>query len=105
MSEKQRSFPDWNLLYKNENVVDLPWYSKEFDYDLNEEIVRRNLATANHKTSSKFLDLGTGPGTQALHLSALGLDVTASDLSEYAIEKAKHLSNQINFIVDDILNS
>jgi SAM-dependent methyltransferase len=105
MSENQRSFPDWNLLYKNENVANMPWYSEDLDYDLKEEIVRRNLATTNRKTSSKFLDLGTGPGTQALHLYDLGFDVTASDLSEYAIEKAKHLSDKVNFIVDDILNS
>jgi SAM-dependent methyltransferase len=105
MSEKQRSFPDWNLLYKNENVVNMPWYSKDLDPDLKEEIIRRIRVTANNTTSSKFLDLGTGPGTQALHLAELGFDVTASDLSEYAIKKAKHLSNKINFIVDDILNS
>ena len=105
MSEKQRAFPDWNLLYKNENVVNMPWYIKDLDHDLKEEIIRRNLATTNSKINSKFLDLGTGPGTQALYLSELGFDVTASDLSEYAIEKAKHLSNKINFIVDDILNS
>ena len=105
MSENQRSFPDWNLLYKNENVVNMPWYSEGLDSDLKEEIIKRNLATTNNKFSYKILDLGTGPGTQALHLSELGFDVTASDLSEYAIEKAKHLSNKINFIVDDILNS
>ena len=83
----------------------MPWYSEDLDYDLKEEIIKRNLATTNNKISSKFLDLGTGPGTQALYLSELGFDVTASDLSEYAIEKAEHLSNKINFIVDDILNS
>ena len=106
MSEKPRSFPDWNMLYKNENVDSMPWYSKDLDSDLKEEIIRRNLATVkNKKFSSKILDLGTGPGTQALYLSKLGFDVTASDLSEYAIEKAKLLSNDVNFIVDDILNS
>ena len=105
MSEKQRSFPDWNELYKNENVVNMPLYSEDLDSDLKEEIISRSLAPANKKISRKFLDLGTGPGTQALHLAKLGFDVTASDLSEYAIEKAKHLSNKINFIVDDILNS
>ena len=54
---------------------------------------------------SKFLDIGTGPGTQALRLSELGFNVTGSDLSEYAIEKARKISNRVNFIVDDILNS
>ena len=85
--KNKKAFPDWNLLYKNENVVNMPWYSEDLDYDLKEEIIKRNLATTTNKISSKFLDLGTGPGTQALYLSELGFDVTASDLSEYAIEK------------------
>ena len=49
--------------------------------------------------------MGTGPGTQAIKFSELGFDVTASDLSEYAVEKAKRLSDKVNFIVDDILDS
>jgi SAM-dependent methyltransferase len=98
MSET-RSFPDWNLLYKNEKVMNMPWYNENLDFDLEEEITQRKLATG------KFLDLGTGPGTQAIQLSKLGFVVTASDLSEHAIEKARNLSGDVNFIVDDILNS
>src|SRR3954464_8127296 len=100
MSEKQRAFPDWNLLYKNENVVNMPWYSEDLDCDLKEEIIKRNLATTNNKISSKFLDLGTGPGTQALYLSELGLNVTASNLSKNAIKKANHLPNKINLMLN-----
>ena len=94
-----RSFPDWNLLYKNEKVVNMPWYNENLDFDLEEEIIQRKIV------SGKFLDLGTGPGTQAIQLSKLGFVVTASDLSEHAIEKARNLSGNVNFIVDDILNS
>jgi SAM-dependent methyltransferase len=103
LSEASRSFPDWNALYKNENIVNMPWYNENLDYDLNEELVKRNLSS--NVQGYKFLDLGTGPGTQAIKLSELGFDVTASDLSEYAIEKAKKLSDNVTFIVDDILNS
>lgn len=103
MSETPRSFPDWNRLYKNENVVDMPWYNKNLDSDLNEELIKRNILA--NSSGYKFLDLGTGPGTQAIKLSELGFDVTASDLSESAIEKAKFLSNRVSFVVDDILNS
>jgi SAM-dependent methyltransferase len=99
MSGTQRSFPDWNLLYKNEKVVNMPWYNENLDFDLEEEITQRKIATGT------FLDLGTGPGTQAIQLSKLGFVVTASDLSEHAIEKARNLSANVNFIVDDILNS
>jgi SAM-dependent methyltransferase len=103
MSETPRSFPDWNGLYKNENVVKMPWYNENLDPDLKEELIKRDILSKSH--DYKFLDLGTGPGTQAIKLSELGFDVTASDLSESAIEKAKGLSNEVSFVVDDILNS
>src|SRR6476469_5994375 len=101
MPETHRSFPDWNLLYKNEKVVNMPWYNENLDFDLEQEIIQRKI-TYN---GGKFLDLGTGPGTQAVQLSKLGFDVTGNDLSEYAIEKARSLTDKVHFIVDDILNS
>src|SRR6185437_7858314 len=101
MPETTRSFPNWNLIYRDEKVADMPWYNEKLDYDLEEEIVQRNIKG----TEIKILDIGTGPGTQAIRLSELGFNVTGSDLSEYAIEKAKQLSNRVNFIIDDILNS
>jgi SAM-dependent methyltransferase len=101
MPEKTRSFPDWNLLYKNEIVTNMPWYNEKLDHDLEEEIVQRRIPSCN---DDKLLDLGTGPGTQAIRLSELGFNVTGSDLSEYAIEKARKISDRVNFIVDDILD-
>jgi SAM-dependent methyltransferase len=56
-------------------------------------------------TKGRFLDLGTGPATQAIELSKLGFQVTATDISENAITRAKRISKDIEFIVDDILNS
>jgi SAM-dependent methyltransferase len=56
-------------------------------------------------TKGRFLDLGTGPATQAIELSKLGFQVTATDISENAITRAKRMSNSIEFIVDDILDS
>jgi SAM-dependent methyltransferase len=101
MPETQRSFPDWNFLYKNEKVVNMPWYNENLDFDLEQEIIQRKITD----NGGKFLDLGTGPGTQAVQLSKLGFDVTGNDLSEYAIEKARSLTDKVHFIVDDILNS
>jgi SAM-dependent methyltransferase len=102
MPENTRSFPDWNLLYKNEIVTNMPWYNEKLDHDLEEEIVQRRIPSCN---DDKLLDLGTGPGTQAICLSEFGFNVTGSDLSEYAIEKARKISDRVNFIVDDILDS
>jgi len=77
----------------------MPWYNEKLDADLENELKRRKI------TKGRFLDLGTGPGTQAIQLSKIGFDVTGTDLSENAIQKARDLDGRINFMVDDILNS
>ena len=92
-------FSDWETYYKNNEVTKMPWYDKNLDHDLENEIKTRNVS------SGRFLDLGTGPGTQAIQLAKQGFDVTATDLSENAILKAKNLSNEVNFVKDDFTNS
>jgi len=55
------------------------------------------------------LDLGAGPGTQAIHLASRGFDVTATDISVAAIrlasEKARKLGIEITWEQDDILDT
>jgi len=97
--DKTKEFPSWDDYYKENDVEKMPWYEKNLDLDLKEEIELKNLH------SGKFLDLGTGPGTQAMQISNLGFDVTGSDLSNSAIERAKKLYPNTSYIVDDILNS
>jgi SAM-dependent methyltransferase len=95
-----RSFPHWDNLYANEaSVGSLPWYSEDLDNDLEEYLRTMNI------TKGRFLDLGTGPATQAIKLFKLGFHVTATDISENAIARAKRISKDIDFIVDDILES
>jgi SAM-dependent methyltransferase len=95
-----RSFPHWDNLYANETGIgSLPWYNKDLDNDLKEHLRTMNM------TKGRLLDLGTGPATQAIELSKLGFQVTATDISENAITRAKRMSNSIEFIVDDILES
>jgi len=96
--EKGSRFPDWNDLYKND-VKTMPWYNEDLDVDVKNEIKQRKI------TRGRFLDLGTGPGTQAIHLAKMGFNVTGTDLSENAIQKARKLDDKTNFMVDDILNS
>ncbi|OLB89834.1 MAG: hypothetical protein AUH25_06115 [Thaumarchaeota archaeon 13_1_40CM_38_12] len=91
-------FPNWDILYR-QNVKILPWYSEKLDADLENEIKQRKI------TKGRFLDLGTGPGTQAIQLANMGFVVTGTDLSENAIQKARKLDGTINFMVDDILDS
>lgn len=95
----QGNFPDWDSLYDKNNVETMPWYSKNLDPDLKNELSKRNL------NKGRFLDLGTGPGTQAIELSKIGFTVTGTDLSENAIKKAQKLGSKVEFITDDILNS
>jgi SAM-dependent methyltransferase len=93
-----KRFSDWNELYKNE-VEKLPWYYEALDNDLEEEISVLGVG------AGRFLDLGTGPGTQALQLSKMGFSITGTDVSERAIKRARQLSNKINFLLDNILET
>src|SRR6188472_717557 len=80
----------------------MPWYNEILDSDLEDELARRKI------TNGKFLDLGTGPATQAIWLAKRGFNVTGSDLSEAAINRVRKIyakEKNVNFIVDNILNS
>ena len=95
----KETFPGWDDYYKQTDVEVMPWYEKNLDQDVENEI------KSNNYNTGEFLDLGTGPGTQALQLSKYNFRVTGTDISQSAIDKAKKLSNDINFLVDDVLNS
>ena len=97
-----KDFPDWETLYKIQKVETMPWYNEILDSDLDDELARRKI------TNGKFLDLGTGPATQAVWLAKRGFNVIGSDLSETAIKRATSVyanEKNIDFVVDDILNS
>lgn len=98
MTEPDKTFPNWNDLYK-QPVETMPWYNKDLDADLEDALDTTKI------TDGRFLDLGTGPGTQAVQSAKRGFEVTGADLSENAINKARKLSDKVNFIVDDILDS
>ena len=97
--DNKEKFPDWDSFYKENNIEEMPWYEENLDQDLQNQINSMNIKRG------KFLDLGTGPGTQAIQLAKLGFESTGSDISTNAIEKARQLSSDVNFVVDDILNS
>jgi len=111
MSESiRKDFPDWENLYKSQKVETMPWYNENFDFDLEKELDERKIIIINNNSddSKTFLDLGTGPATQAIWLAKRGYKVIGSDLSEAAINRARKVyanEENVNFIVDDILNS
>lgn len=93
----------WENLYRDQDVESMPWYHPELDHDFATVIKEMGIE------SGEVLDLGTGPGTQAIALARLGFKVTAVDISKSAIEKAKKRAEKsgviVNFFRDDIVNS
>ena len=92
---------DWEALYREQDVEKMPWFTPELDHDFAEALKSLKIR------SGHVLDLGTGPGTQAIALAELGFDVVASDISESAVRKAEARSKEkglaIRFVKDDIL--
>lgn len=93
--------PDWETLYREQDVEKMPWFTPELDPDFAGALKGLKIR------SGRVLDLGTGPGTQAIALAGLGFDVVASDISESAVRKAeiraKTKGAAIRFVKDDIL--
>ncbi len=94
---------DWDYTYSSSDVEQLPWYYPKLDGDLGKEIRAMGLKRG------KFLDIGTGPGTQAVNLAQMGFKVTATDISMMAVDKARKRAKKyhvkIKFLVDDILET
>lgn len=101
--QELRTLPNWEKLYQEKQVEKMGWYSPELDSDLQKALIKLNLHAGT------VLDLGTGPGTQAIALAKQGFQVTATDISPTAIEKAKESTKaqKLNIIwkQDDILDS
>jgi cyclopropane fatty-acyl-phospholipid synthase-like methyltransferase len=102
-SEKDREFPRWETLYDEQEIESMPWFNPVLDEDLKDALDKLGMWRGS------ALDLGTGPGTQAMHLAARGFDVTATDISETAIRLASETATarglRIAWKQDDILNS
>ncbi|HEX21510.1 MAG TPA: class I SAM-dependent methyltransferase, partial [Actinobacteria bacterium] len=73
------------------------------DHDLVATLAKMKL------TGGNFLDLGAGPGTQAIALARRGFKVTAVDISPTAVEKAKQRAGRegvsVDFRQDDIIKT
>ncbi len=93
----------WEDVYRTADVSQLPWYTPTLDVDLGVALTMRV------KPGSRVLDLGTGPGTQAIALAKRGFEVVATDIAPSAVRKAGHLAARegvrIDFRVDNILDS
>lgn len=104
MEEKERNIiEDWDEHYREKEIEEMPWYYAEMDPDLS--AVLKSLKIEK----GRALDLGTGPGTQAIALAESGFEVTATDISGTAVKDASKRAAEkgldINFIEDDILET
>lgn len=107
MSEERprppRSQSDWETSYAQGDVEQMPWFYEALDHDVERAIDRLGVR------QGRFLDLGTGPGTQAIAMATRGFDVTASDFSPSAVAKAHARAQKngaaVRFVQDDILAS
>ncbi|RLL51580.1 methyltransferase domain-containing protein [Mariprofundus sp. EBB-1] len=93
----------WEARYQETSAEQLPWFYPELDADFARTLTDRSL---NRGTA---LDLGCGPGTQAVALAKMGFSVTASDVSSSAVASARVLAEQeqvdIHCTVDNVLDS
>jgi cyclopropane fatty-acyl-phospholipid synthase-like methyltransferase len=101
--DQQPAFPSWEDRYQHQAVETMPWFYLGLDDDLREALDDIGLR------SGSALDLGTGPGTQAIQLARRGFTVTATDISEAAIGLARSTAEAQGLIIawqqDDILST
>lgn len=103
MDKAEKNFPKWESLYREADIETMPWFHPTLDPDLEKALVSLGIE------GGSFLDLGTGPATQAFELARRGFQVTATDISDAAIDRAKAMAGEtgvsINFLRDDILDT
>src|SRR3972149_1382906 len=93
----------WEQWYGSTEPHDMPWFYPGLDPDLEKALNKLGII------GGRFLDLGTGPATQAIALAKRGFDVTGTDISTPAITKARKRADaqnvHVTFILDDILKT
>lgn len=91
----------WQARYEETPAEKLPWFHPELDPDFAAALEHLNIQ------SGTALDIGCGPGTQAIALARQGFDVTAVDVAGAAIEGARRRAAEagvsIDFIAGDIM--
>jgi len=102
-SNVKHALPRWEMLYQEQAVASMPWFHPALDDDLKNALEELGLQ------GGSALDLGTGPGTQAMQLARRGFEVTATDISGTAIRLARGEAEKqgltITWEQDDILDT
>jgi len=93
----------WEEQYRDDEVESMPWFYPHLDVDVAAALEWLDIH------SGKALDIGSGPGTQAIELARRGFDTTGSDISPSAVTKAAGRAENegvsVRFVHDDVLDS
>ncbi len=93
----------WEEQYRDDDVETMPWFCPNLDEDVADAVNRLDIKPGT------ALDLGSGPGTQAIELARLGFKTTGTDISPSAVRKAQQRAGKeglnVRFVCDDILDS
>ncbi len=84
----------WQARYEESPAEELPWFHDRLDEDFAEALDRLDLH------GGKALDLGCGPGTQAIALARMGFAVTACDVAQAAIDGAAARAAEAGVTID-----
>jgi|DEB0MinimDraft_4_1074332.scaffolds.fasta_scaffold04299_6 2-polyprenyl-3-methyl-5-hydroxy-6-metoxy-1,4-benzoquinol methylase len=87
-----------NVIFTDSNLnksTTIPWDIKTYDKNIKPILVEFDI------NDGDVLELGCGLGHDANYFHKLGFNVTALDVSEVAIQKAKSTYNHINFVCSD----
>lgn len=92
---------NWDSIYRQTKLHDLPWYPGDIDDLLRDAIYSGWLR------GRAALDVGAGQGTDAIYLAANGYQVTCLDVSpaarELALKEAERAHVEIDYVIGDAL--
>ena len=70
LAARSPAIQNWDERYRLDRVEQMPWFYPELDPDLARALARLELLRG------RALDVGTGPGTQAIELASRGFEVS-----------------------------
>jgi SAM-dependent methyltransferase len=82
-------------------MEEMPWFSRELDPDVSRTLEERGIR------EGRVLDVGSGPGTQAVELAKRGFEVVGVDVASAAVDYARRLAREtgvsVTFLQADLL--
>jgi len=92
----KREDRDWEKIYSEYHLTEIPWHSDKPDRELIELIENKEIKP------HLVLDVGCGAGTDSIYLASMGCEVTAIDISQEAIRIARERAEKSVVKVDFI---